>query len=231
VTSNQPSRVTQIPQLCCFRLSVERLFQMTFETDPARSRTESSGRRGSSTGIVGSDVECQSLRWGSSEDNEEKLLQLAPRLESQWKSITSLFSSESALDKATTLWICQSAVLLSPRNFWHGYCWQLSSGVKYQSGLASPNEWHKLIHGSANAHKAAHGIHGGTHTVLILIVPRFLLEERDPWMCFDGTNGDIHAKTVLVSSSVVQIAPLAGVGSCRQGWYWCSKTRSVSVIP
>jgi hypothetical protein len=39
-------------------------------------------------------------------------------------------------------------------------------------------EWHKLIHGSANAHKVAHGIHGGTHTREVLILPRSLrLEE------------------------------------------------------
>jgi hypothetical protein len=172
------------------------------------------------------------------EDNEDKLLQLATRLESQWKSITSLLSSESASDKRDhTFGFVKIAVLLSQatdRIFGMDTVGSSRGSVKYQVDLPAKAEWHKLIHGSANAHKGAHGIHGGTHTREVLIVSSVPSSggKEIHWMCFDGTNGDIHAKgSIAVSSSVAQIAPLAGVGSCRQSAVLVLEDRSVAVIP
>lgn len=173
------------------------------------------------------------------EDNEHKLLQLSSRLDAQLKSITSLFSSESALDKRDhTFGFVKIAVLLSQathRLFGMDTVGSSRGSVKYQVDLPANAEWHKLIHGSANAHKATHGIHGGTHTREVLIVSSVPSSggKEIHWLCFDGTNGDIHAKgSIAVSSSVAQIAPLAGVvGSCRQSAVLVLEDRSVAVIP
>jgi hypothetical protein len=172
------------------------------------------------------------------EDNEDTLLQLSTRLESQWKSISSLFSSQSASDKRDhTFGFVKVAVLLSQathRLFGMDTVGSSRGSVRYQVDLPDKAEWHKLIHGTANAHKATHGIHGGTHTREVLIVSSVPSPAGNEihWLCLDGTNGDIHAKgSISVSSSVVQIAPLTGVGSCRQSAVLVLEDRSVAVIP
>jgi len=172
------------------------------------------------------------------EDTEDKLLEFSARLKSQLKGITSMFSSQSASDKRDhTFGFVKIAVLLSQaahRVFGMDTVGASRGGVRYQVDLPMDAEWHKMIHGTANAQKTANGIHGGTHSREVLVVSSVPSRSGKEihWMCMDGTNGEIHAQgSVLVSSRVVQIAPLAGGGSCRQSAVLVLEDRSLAVVP
>lgn len=172
------------------------------------------------------------------EAKEEKLLEFSARLESQWKSLTSIFSPQSGTGRRDHAFgFVKIAVLLSQsshRVFGMDTAGTARAEIRYQVDLPEDAEWHKMVHGTANSQQSMHGIHGGTHTREVLIlssVPSGNGKEIH-WTCLDGTNGDIHAQgSVAVSSSVAQIAPLVGAGSCRQSAVLVLQDRSLAVIP
>jgi len=163
-------------------------------------------------------------------------LQFSARLSSQWNSLVSsgmsLVSSSSGT-KERLFGFFQVAVLLSEQtNRLYGMPLAGDSRGKVTWSMdLSPNAlWHKMVHGSFNAHKATHGIHGGTHAREVLVVSD--LSGRVEWKCVDGTNGDIHAQGAFeVSSPVLQVLPMVGGGACRQQATLLLRDLSTVVIP
>ena len=173
------------------------------------------------------------------EDSEQEIaqrLQISARLSSQWSSLTSLVSplaSSSSLAKDRLFGFVQVAVLVSEQtNRLYGMplAGEKRGSVLWSVDLSSQAVWHKLVHGTFNAHKATHGIHGGTHARELLVVSG--LSNSVEWKCVDGTNGDIHAEGALdISSPVKQVLPMLGGGSCRQQAMLLFDDLSSAVIP
>ena len=169
-----------------------------------------------------------------SEQEIEQRLQVSARLSSQWASLTSLVSPLSSTSAKDRLFgFVQVAVLVSEQtNRLYGMplSGEKRGSVLWTVDLSSQAVWHKLVHGTFNAHKATHGIHGGTHARELLVVSG--LSNSVEWKCVDGTNGDIHAEGAFdISSPVKQLLPMLGGGSCRQQAMLLFDDLSSAVIP
>jgi ER membrane protein complex subunit 1, C-terminal len=164
-------------------------------------------------------------------------LQFSARLSSQWESLVgsgvNLITANSA-SKDKLFGFVQVAVLVSERT--HRLYGMELAGPKrgtasWTLDLPTGAMWHKLVHGTHNAAKAKHGIHGGTHAKEVLVVSASTKSLLD-WKCVDGTNGEVHIEgSVEVSSPVVQVIPVVGGGVCRQQAVLMHEDHSISLVP
>ena len=160
------------------------------------------------------------------EDMADTLLQFPNRLQSQWKSITEMLIP-SAIDRRDHFFGFVKVALLVSSSSNRLYALDTSgpnrSKIRYQIDLPSA-DWHRLVHGTANAHKATHGINGGTHTREVLVLSKS--GNSLSWNCLEGTDGNVHSQGQLsIASNVVQTIPLlTSGGSCRQSAVLCWTT-------
>jgi ER membrane protein complex subunit 1, C-terminal len=177
---------------------------------------------------------------GDSEEEPPEIaqrLQLSARMTSQWESLmgsgVNLITARSA-SKDKLFGFVQIAVLVSERTH-RLYGMELAGPkrgtVSWTVDLTTGAMWHKLVHGTHNAAKAKHGIHGGTHAKEVLVVSAST-QTRVDYKCVDGTNGEVHGEGSMdISSPVVQVIPVVGGGVCRQQAVLMHEDHSISLVP
>jgi len=177
-------------------------------------------------------------------DAVSRKISFAGRLNSQWKNVVDALSNANGL-------INSNAVNFSYRDHLFGFVkvaallstkahrlWGMSTAgkdrglIRWSLDLPKKTIWHSMVHGTTNAAKAAHGIHGDTHSREILVLSAS--SASIDWMCIDGTSGAVNAQdSVAISSPVVQVLPVYGSnsGGCRQASLLLGEDRSLTVVP
>ncbi|CAB9510212.1 membrane protein complex subunit 1 [Seminavis robusta] len=162
-------------------------------------------------------------------------LEFSARLSSQWESLVgagaNLLSSSS---KDKLFGFLQIAVLVSERTD-RLYGMELAGPSRgtaaWTVDLPSGAMWHKLVHGTHNAAKSTHGMHGGTHAREVLVVSA-TTDSQIGWKCIDGTSGEVHSEgSIGISAPVVQVMPIVGGGACRQQAALMHEDHTVSLVP
>lgn len=103
--------------------------------------------------------------------------------------------------------------------------------IRWSLSLPKSADWHVMVHGTTNSHKATHGINGGTDSREILVLSAASLSME--WKCIDGTSGAIHTQGVVpIASPVIQVIPMYGsAGNCRQAAMLLHEDLTVSLVP
>ena len=153
-------------------------------------------------------------------------LSMGGRLKAQWQEIGTMLSTANGLigdggDNRDHLFgFLKVSALLSSKNH---RMWGMSSAgadrgsIRWSLDLPKTALWHSMVHGTTNAPKAVHGIHGDTHSREILVLSAS--PGRVDWMCIDGTSGAINAQdSIPVTATIRQVVPVYGAstGGCRQ---------------
>jgi len=171
-------------------------------------------------------------------------LSLASRLNSQWEDITGILSTANGLFNNNAVnfsyrdhlfGFVKVAALLSPKAH---RIWGMSTAgkdrgsIRWSLDLPKKAIWHSMVHGTTNAAKATHGIHGDTHSREILVLS--VSSTSVDWMCIDGTSGAVNAQnSIEISSPVVQVLPVYGTsaGGCRQASLLLGEDLGLTVVP
>eukprot|EP00536_Pseudo-nitzschia_multiseries_P002144 jgi/Psemu1/317813/estExt_fgenesh1_pm.C_280025 len=171
-------------------------------------------------------------------------LSLAGRWKAQWQELTELVSTANGLIGTVNsryrdhlFGFLKVSALLSSKSH---RLWGMSTAgedrgaIRWSLDLPKSALWHSMVHGTTNAAKAAHGIHGDTHSREILVLSA--LSDRVEWMCIDGTSGAVNARdTVPISgsSSIAQVVPVYGTstGGCRQAALLLGADASLTTVP
>jgi len=171
-------------------------------------------------------------------------LSLASRLNSQWEDITGILSTANGLFNNNAVnfsyrdhlfGFVKVAALLSPKAH---RIWGMSTAgkdrgsIRWSLDLPKKAIWHSMVHGTTNAAKATHGIHGDTHSREILVLS--VSSTSVDWMCIDGTSGAVNAQnSIKISSPVVQVLPVYGTsaGGCRQASLLLGEDLGLTVVP
>lgn len=177
-------------------------------------------------------------------DAVTRKISLPGRLSSQWKDVVGTLSTANGL-------INNNAVNFSYRDHLFGFVkvaallsrkahrlWGMHTAgkdrglIRWSLDLPKKATWHSMVHGTTNAAKAAHGIHGDTHSREILVLSAS--STSIDWMCIDGTSGAVNAQdSIAISSPVVQVLPVYGSnsGGCRQASLLLGEDQSLTVVP
>lgn len=171
---------------------------------------------------VGSLVDASHYVGDKSASND--LLSLSNRLRSQWKSITSILTTEKSDRRNHLFGFVKIAILLSTSA---NRIWALDTidrEIRYQIDLPEAN-WHRLVHGGPGT-----GYHGDHGDYLAL---SNLRNEEIEWICWDGPTGKLLQRgTIKLNSPVAQIIPLdTSSTDCRQGAMVVTHDQTVYSIP
>jgi hypothetical protein len=104
--------------------------------------------------------------------------------------------------------------------------------IRYTVSLPPEANWHRLVHGSINARRGEHGIHGIAHTRDLLILSR--VANGVEWKCLDGTTGQQleQGSIEILNHNIQQIIPVeAKQGSCRQSALLMLEDESILPVP
>jgi len=169
-------------------------------------------------------------------------LSMAGRLKAQWREIGAMLSTANGLIgdgsdnyRDHLFGFLKVSALLSSKNH---RIWGLSSSgadrgsIRWSLDLPKTALWHSMVHGTTNAPKAVHGIHGDTHSREILVLSAS--PGRVDWMCIDGTSGAVNAQdSIPVAATIRQVVPVYGAstGGCRQASLLLGDDRSLTAVP
>lgn len=170
-------------------------------------------------------------------------LSMAGRLKAQWQEFGAMLSTANGLIgsgdnfnyRDHLFGFLKVSALLSSKS--HRMWGMSTSGgdrgsIRWSLDLPKTALWHSMVHGTTNAAKAAHGIHGDTHSREILVLSASA--GRVDWMCIDGTSGAINAQdSIPVASPIKQVVPMYGTstGGCRQASLLLGDDLSLTVVP
>lgn len=154
-----------------------------------------------------------------SQKDASSVLQFHSRLELQWNALKTMFVSKEGR-RDHVFGFVKIAVMVSEsshRIYGIETVGEKRSSIRYQIDLPQTAIWHRMIHGSPNSKSGAHGVNGRAPTRDVLIISYTEDTQTVDWVCVDGTIGKVHAaSSFVVPSSIAQILPIAGTGSCRQ---------------
>jgi len=171
-------------------------------------------------------------------------LSITGRLNAQWQEIGALLSTANGLIgkgsgnfnyRDHLFGFLKVSALLSSKSH---RMWGMSTAgtdrgsIRWSLDLPKTALWHSMVHGTTNAAKAAHGIHGDTHSREILVLSASA--DKIDWMCIDGTSGAINAQdSVATTSPIQQVLPVYGAstGGCRQASLLLGEDLSLTVVP
>jgi len=172
-------------------------------------------------------------------------LSMAGRLKAQWQEIGVVLSTANGLIGSGSegnnyrdhlFGFLKVSALLSSQS--HKMWGMSTSGadrgsIRWSLDLPKTALWHSMVHGTTNAAKAAHGIHGDTHSREILVLSAS--PNKVDWMCIDGTSGAINAQdSIPITSPIQQVVPVYGTsigGGCRQASLLLGEDLSLTVVP
>jgi hypothetical protein len=158
------------------------------------------------------------------EGTSHDLLSLPNRLQSQWKAITSIFTTERSDRRNHLFGFVKIAILMSTSA---NRIWALDTidrNIRYQIDLPEA-DWHRLVHGGPGT-----GYHGDHGDYLALSNIR---NEQLEWICWDGPTGKLLQKgAIKLKSPVAQIIPVeTSSTACRQGALVLAQDQSIYSIP
>lgn len=188
---------------------------------------------------------------GLEENDPAKLLHFTARLESQWKSLSSmaLFTGRfTAPDRSHTFGFVKVAVLLSSsrnggtdRVYGMETSGESSRGkLRYRIDLPRNVNWHRLVHGGSTATHMVHGAQGGVvhygRDVLAVSESTTQHGTKVHWTCFDAATALIYDQgSLLLSASITQIIPIhvpgLAVHRCRQSALLLLADGSMTAVP
>jgi hypothetical protein len=172
-------------------------------------------------------------------------LSIAGRLKAQWQEIGVVLSTANGLIGSSgdennyrdhLFGFLKVSALLSSKS--HKMWGMSTSGadrgsIRWSLDLPKTALWHSMVHGTTNAAKAAHGIHGDTHSREILVLSAS--PNKVDWMCIDGTSGAINAQdSIPITAPIQQVVPVYGTsigGGCRQASLLLGEDLSLTVVP
>mmetsp|Transcript_6141 Transcript_6141/g.17423 ORF Transcript_6141/g.17423 Transcript_6141/m.17423 type:complete len:701 (-) Transcript_6141:118-2220(-) len=171
-------------------------------------------------------------------------LSLTGRWKAQWQELSEILTTANGLIGSNSkkyrdhlFGFLKVSALLSSKSH---RLWGMSTAgddrgaIRWSLDLPKAAVWHSMVHGTTNAARAAHGIHGDTHSREILVLSA--LPDRVEWMCIDGTSGAVNARdsvAVVAGSSIAQVVPVYGpsTGGCRQAALLLGEDLSLTTVP